>query len=185
MFPGSNVSIIRVEISRPLSYWTIRFPIYLLWEVMECWKCLSPKWTFTTPLANLAAGHKFLIFILFFSENTLWHLMPNCLPSTRFAWNVKVYFMGNIRQTFQYFSRLLNNLLSIIHDYMYLNDLQIIFITIVVLKFELVQFTTPLCLKVRRWVANSVDPEETPRLICVYTVCSGLSVRIHAANYNI
>ena len=39
-----------------------------------------------------------------------------------------------------------------------------------------------LCLTITRWVANSVDPDETPhlrRLIRVYTVCSGLSDRIY------
>ena len=36
--------------------------------------------------------------------------------------------------------------------------------------------------------ANSVDPDETPRLrrlIWVYTVCSGLSVQIQTVKYNI
>ena len=39
-----------------------------------------------------------------------------------------------------------------------------------------------LCLKVAGWVANSVDPDETPqtrRLILVYTVRSGMSDQIH------
>ena len=42
-----------------------------------------------------------------------------------------------------------------------------------------------LCLKIAEWVANSVDPNESHvlrRLIWVYTVCSGLSVRIHMVN---
>ena len=42
-----------------------------------------------------------------------------------------------------------------------------------------------LCLKIAGWVANSVDPDETPHLRCliwVYTVCSGMSVPILMVN---
>ena len=42
--------------------------------------------------------------------------------------------------------------------------------------------------KIARWVANSVDPDESPHLrhlIWVYTVCSGLSDKINTIKYNI
>ena len=44
-----------------------------------------------------------------------------------------------------------------------------------------------LYLKIAGCVANSVDPDEKPRLrrlIWVYTVCSGLSDQIHIIKYN-
>ena len=45
-----------------------------------------------------------------------------------------------------------------------------------------------LCLKVHGWVAYSVDPDETPHSVTShpsYTVCEGMSVRIHTVKYNI
>ena len=38
-------------------------------------------------------------------------------------------------------------------------------LTIFVLKFEQVKFTTQCYLKISRWVANSVDPDETPHSV--------------------
>ena len=38
-----------------------------------------------------------------------------------------------------------------------------------------------MCLKTTGWVANSVDPVQTP-VILIYSVCSGLSVPILMVN---